>query len=108
MKTGYVFILLVSMAILFSGYLSAPEPVAADSSCYLQANTRYMYVIVYDADRRGNKGVVIWKGWIGERKQQLIESNSGRIRYHYALDENQPPSGDRGRLCENGKIIAVP
>lgn len=88
--------------------LTFPPSVKAVDTCYIEALSGDVYVIVYDEDRRGNKGYLLWKGWIRRGTPHRIDTNNGRIRYHHALSKNQPLSGDISRLCNRGGSIGVP
>ena len=78
---------------------------AEDSTCWLKAPAQDdIWVIVYETNRDGDRGKIIWEGKIvaGEKKQ--IKSASGRIRYDYAREEGQPYEGDLGRFCDGEDI----
>ena len=67
-------------------------------------------VIVWHADRSGNKGVKIWEGVLKKGETKPINTPDGNIRYAHRrnLADDQYFSGDKGRYCENGQEISVP
>jgi hypothetical protein len=108
MRTRVLLAILGLLASIFAVNLSSPPSAKSVETCFIKANTRDVYVIVYDEDRRGNKGYELWKGWIRQGTERRIDTDSGHIRYHYALSDTQPLSGDIGRLCNSGGSIGVP
>jgi hypothetical protein len=87
----------------------AAEDAKADADCYLKASID-VRVIVWHADRSGNKGVKIWEGVLKTGETKLINTPDGNIRYAHRrnLADDQYFSGDKGRYCENGQEISVP
>jgi hypothetical protein len=87
----------------------AAEAARADADCYLKASID-VRVIVWHADRSGNKGVKIWEGVLKKGETKLIHTPDGNIRYAHRrnLADDQYFSGDKGRYCENGQEISVP
>jgi hypothetical protein len=87
----------------------AAEDTKADADCYLKASLD-VRVIVWHADRSGNKGVRIWEGVLKKGERKLIRTPDGNIRYALwrNLDDDQYSSGDKNRYCENGQEISVP
>jgi hypothetical protein len=85
------------------------EDTKADADCYLKASID-VRVIVWHADRSGNKGVKIWEGVLKKGETKLIHTPDGNIRYAHRrnLADDQYFSGDKGRYCENGQEISVP
>ena len=108
MRTKVLIAILGLLAPILAVNLSSPLSAKSVDTCFIKANTRDVYVIVYDVDRSGNKGYELWKGWIRQGTERRIDTNTGQIRYYYALSDNQPLSGDIGRLCNRGGSISVP
>ena len=108
MRTKVLIAILGLLAPILAVNLSSPLSAKSVDTCFIKANTRDVYVIVYDVDRSGNKGYELWKGWIRQGAERRIDTNNGQIRYHYALSDNQPLSGDISRLCNSGGSIGVP
>ncbi len=103
-------ILLSVFVILIASLFPFVDAVADDKTCIIKADAGKVHLIVWDADDEGNKGYRIWRGLIKQGEQKRIESQHGQIRYASTtvIGENEPLSGDRGRWCQNGKIIGVP
>ncbi len=78
--------------------------------CYLVANTVDVGVEVWENDRLGNKGQLIWRGIIRQGQRQRIYSRFGRIRYasNIYMDRKWATSGDANRWCDSGGTIGVP
>ncbi len=87
----------------------AAEDTKADADCYLKASID-VRVIVWHADRSGNKGVKIWEGVIKKGERKLIRTPDGNIRYAHRINlaDDQYFSGDKSRWCENEEEIGVP
>ena len=85
------------------------EDTKADADCYLKASID-VRVIVWHADRGGNKGVKIWEGVIKKGERKLIRTPDGNIRYAHRINlaDDQYFSGDKSRWCENEEEIGVP
>jgi hypothetical protein len=91
------------------GEAKAAEDTKADADCYLKASVD-VRVIVWHADRSGNKGVKIWESVIKKGERKPIHTPDGNIRYAHRrnLADDQYFSGDKNRYCENGEEISVP
>jgi hypothetical protein len=91
------------------GEAKAAEDTKADADCYLKASVD-VRVIVWHADRSGNKGVKIWESVIKKGERKPIHTPDGNIRYAHRrnLADDQYFSGDKNRYCENGQEISVP
>jgi hypothetical protein len=93
--------------------LAVQSPLIAQESdyhCYLVANTVDVGVEVWENDRLGNKGQLIWRGIIRQGQKQKIYSRFGRIRYasNVYMDTKWATSGDVNRWCDSGSTIGVP
>ena len=95
---------------LFSVAVSPVQADVRDMYCYLQADSTDVRIEVWEEDRLGNKGQLIWRGIVRPGKRQRINSRTGNIRYASSVyvDKNEPLSGDDGRTCEEGMTIGVP
>jgi len=102
--------MIVSAAIVFSGILSAVESPAAEGTCYLQATNTDVFVKVFDLDRGGNMGHMIWEGRLNAHQSAKITTPHGRFRYYYNSqpDKDQASSGGINRWCNNNHSVLVP
>jgi hypothetical protein len=103
-------LLLVLLILFFSATISPLQADVRDLYCYLQATTTDTRVEVWELDRRGNKGQLIWRGIVRPGKRQRINSRTGNIRFASTIyvERNEPLSGDNSRSCEEGITIGVP
>jgi hypothetical protein len=107
-------IIKVSILVIFVMFISAiVSPLKADRRdlyCYLEATTVDVVVVVWQEDRQGNKGPLIWRGIVRQGKRQRINTRTGGIRYSSTtyIDTNSPLSGDTSRWCEEGSTVGVP
>ena len=102
--------LFVILTILISAIVSPLHADRIDMYCYLEAITVDVRVEVWEEDRRGNKGRLIWRGIVKKGTRQRINTRTGGIRYARTIyvDTNEPLGGDTSRWCEAGANIAVP
>jgi hypothetical protein len=104
----------VSIFVIFTILLSAiVSPLKADRRdlyCYLEATTVDVRVEVWEEDRQGNKGQLIWRGIVRQGTRQRINTRTGGIRYASStyIDTNNATSGDESRWCEEGSTVGVP
>ncbi len=100
----------VIFVILFSAIVSPLKADVRDLYCYLEATTVNAKVEVWENDRQGNKGPLIWRGIVKQGHRQRINTRFGRIRYSSTvnIDKNDALSGDQSRWCESGSTIGVP
>jgi len=99
--------LIFSIVVVFFLTLSS-QVIAEEFTCWFSAPAQNdIWVIVYQADKDGDRGDVIWEGKIaaGERKQ--IKCDSGQIRYDYARKKGQPYEGDLARMCDEDVDIQL-
>ena len=110
MKRIYQSLTILFFAIILTSMISATESSAQEGSCYLKALKTDVYVIVYDLNRNGEKGPMIWQGRINEGQEKSIMAPHGRFRYYYNAqpDVNQPMSGGNNRWCDNKRTVGVP
>lgn len=102
--------ILVIFVILISAIVSPLKADRRDLHCYLQAITVDVAVVVWEADRQGNKGPLLWQGIVRPGKRQRINTRTGGIRVSGTTDvgTNRPLSGDKSRWCEEGSTVGVP
>lgn len=99
----------VIFLILFSSIVSPLKADRRDLFCFLQATTVDVKVVVWEEDRQGNKGPLIWQGIVRQGKRQRINTRTGGIRLSSTIyiDTNDALSGDTSRWCEEGATVGV-
>ena len=99
----------IAIALILVVALILPAMASAeDNSCVIVCDRqRDVWVIIYDADRSGNRGEVLWKGKVEADQQVEIVSSEGRIRYDYTLEPNDPYEGDVSVGCFDKRKILV-
>ena len=110
MKTIYRIIPIAFLTVILAGVFAGQHAEAEEGSCYLKANTKDVYMIVFDLDRDGNKGQQIWQGRINQGESVKITTPHARFIYDYndQPDKDQPLSGGSDRWCNNLETILVP
>ena len=100
----------VIFVILISAIFSPVKADRRDLYCYLQAINTPKKVEVWEEDRGGNKGQLIWRGVVKPGNRQRINTRTGNIRYASTIyiDTNAPLSGDKSRTCKEGAAIGLP
>ena len=101
---------IIILAIIFTGMFSARDATAKPGSCYLKAKATDVYVKLFDLNRDGDMGSLIWQGRINQGQEVLVTVPHARFRYYYnaSPDVNQPMSGGLSRWCDSKKTVAVP
>ena len=102
--------LLVIFMVLASAFVSPLKADRIDRYCYLESSTVDVRVEVWEEDRRGNKGPLLWKGIVKQGQRKRINTRTGGIRLASTInvDKNDALSGDNSRWCENGSTIGLP
>lgn len=96
------------VSILVAGLILPVMASAEDNSCVIVGGRQNdVWVIIYDADRSGNRGEVLWRGKIEAGQQVEIVSSEGHIRYDYTLEPNDPYKGDVSVGCFDKRKILV-
>jgi hypothetical protein len=95
---------------LFSAIVSPANADRRDLFCYLEATTVDAKVVVWEEDRQGNKGPLIWQGIVKTGNRQRINTRTGGIRLSSStsIGTNHALSGDTSRWCEEGSTVGVP
>ena len=100
----------VEITVVLLSVLLLPSSVFSDEgTCYLKAVTE-VYVEVYDLDRQGNDGEMIWSGRLKDGEKVLIKAPHARFRYKYNSepDEKQALSVGPDKWCDGKNNVAVP
>ena len=101
------------LSVLTIGLASTPATplsvIAEEGTCYLEAVTD-VYVEVYDLDRDGNRGSMIWSGRLNDGEKALIKAPHARFRYKFNSepDQKQALSDGPDKWCDGNQNITVP
>ena len=100
-------------AVVFISVLIGVSPLQADVRdmyCYLEAGNVDVFVIVWEEDRQGNKGIKIWQGIVKQGKRVKISNRFGSIRYSSTVNVGSQDalSGDQSRWCIDDSKVGVP
>ena len=82
---------------------------ADEGSCYLVATTD-VYVEIYDLDRDGNDGDMLWSGRLNDGQKVRIKTPHARFRYKFNSepDKKQALSVGPDKWCDSNNDVAVP
>lgn len=96
--------------ILFSSVVSPVNADRRDLFCFLEASAVDVKVKVWEEDRRGNKGRLIWVGIVKQGQRQRINTRTGGVRFSSStyVGTKDALSGDNSRWCEEGSTVGVP
>lgn len=110
MKRTRRFVSIIFFAALIAGCSATPDVDSKKGACYLKAVHSDVYVKVFDLDRDGNMGPLIWQGRINQNETARIKTPHAYFRYYYNSepDVDQPLSGGNDRSCNNLETILVP
>jgi hypothetical protein len=110
MKRIYQSLKIFFFAIILTGMISGSQSSAEEGSCYLKSLNTDVFVIVYDLNRNGDMGSLLWQGRINKGQEVFIRAPHARFRYYYNAqpDVNQPMSGGNSRWCDNQRTVGVP
>jgi hypothetical protein len=109
MKNTCFFGLIAAVLAVGTG-LAAPQVVHSESgTCILKAISE-VYLEVYDLDRDGNHGPMIWSGRLKDGETVRIEAPHARLRYKYNAqpDQEQALSVGPDQWCESDNTVGVP
>ena len=109
MKRCVKLYIVTATTILISVLLLPSFVLSEEGTCYLEAVTE-VYVEVYDLDRQGNDGEMIWSGRLKDGEKVLIKAPNARFRYKYNSepDEKQALSVGPDKWCDSKNFVAVP
>ena len=110
MKESNRVLSIIFTVIVIIGLISAAKTSAQSGSCYIKTSYKDVYVVVYELDRNGNMGTMIWQDRINQGQEVLITVPHARFRYFYNNnpDINQPLSGGFNRWCDGRRTVGVP
>jgi hypothetical protein len=106
-KTSIPYLLILGV-ISFS-LLATSSALADEGTCYLEATTD-VYVEVYDLDREGNDGQMLWSGRLNDGDKVLLKAPHARFRYKYNSepDKKRALSVGPDKWCDGQNNVAVP
>ena len=104
------FVSIIFFAAVISGCSATPDVDSAKGACYLKAAHADVYVKVFDLDRHGNMGPLIWQGRINKDETARIKTPHAHFRYYYNSqpDVDQPLSGGLDKACDDLEVVFVP
>jgi len=112
-KLFEAFVVVVSLTLVW-GWMLPSAASAEGGTCYLKAD-RDVYLKVYNFDNVGNRGGILWQGWLNKGKIIMLNSPNGLFSYEYndQLDEDQPIDdqpfeSSEQRMCNGHETIGVP
>lgn len=102
---------LIFLAALIAG-CAATSNVAPkeDGACILKAAHHDVYLKVFEVDRDGNMGALIWQGRIHKGQTARVRTAHAYVRYFYnsAPDIDQPFRGGVDKACNDSDTVDVP
>ena len=110
MKRTRRFLSIIFFAALIAGCSATPDVDSEKGACYLKAVHSDVYVKVFDLDRDGNMGPLIWQGRINQNETARIKTPHAYFRYYYNSepDVDQPLSGGFDKDCDDLDVVVVP
>ena len=100
--------------IFLAGVIAAcavgPDVDTREGACRLKAAQSDVYLKVFDLDRNGNMGPLIWEGRINQGQTALINTSQAYFRYFYNSepDVDRPFSSGPDKACDDLDVVVVP
>ena len=109
MKKFQVPLLLTVITTSILALAAPPAALSEEGTCYLEAVTD-VYIEVYDLDREGNHGEMIWNGRIEAGDAVLLKAPHARFRYKYNSEPDQKQALTVGpdQWCNGENNVTVP
>jgi hypothetical protein len=104
------FFCLIAAVLAVGPGLAAPQLSHSKSgTCILKAISE-VYLEVYDLDRDGNHGPMIWNGRLKDGETVRIEAPHAKFRYKYNAqpDQKQALSVGPDQWCDSDNTVGVP
>jgi len=110
MKRIHRLVPIIFFAVVISGCSTTADVDSDEGACYLKATHSDVYVKVFDLDRDGNMGPLIWQGRINQGETARIKTPHAHFRYYYNSepDVDQPLSGGLDKACDDLEVVFVP
>ena len=104
----FVFIIFFTAAI--TACSATPDVDSDKGACYLKATDGEIYVKVFDLDRDGNMGALIFQGRINQSMGARIKTSHAQFRYYYNAEPHvdRPLSTGPDQACDDLDVIFVP
>jgi hypothetical protein len=101
---------IIIFAAWLSGCSSTPDVDSDKGACYLKAAHNEVYVKVFNLDRDGNMGPVVFQGIINQRQGTLIKTAHAQFRFYYNSDPlvDRPLSSGPDQACDDHDVVVVP
>ncbi|MGD8963744.1 MAG: hypothetical protein PVF29_12030 [Desulfobacterales bacterium] len=101
---------LLFMVVLVAGCAATSDGGPAEGACYLKATHGDVYLRVFDVDRNGNMGALVWQGRINQDQTTRIQTTHAYFRYFYNSepDVEQPFRSGADKVCDDLATVDVP
>ena len=98
------------LAVLIAGCAATSNVAPKDGACILKAAHHDVYLKVFEVDRDGNMGPLIWQGRINQGQTARIKTTHAFFRYFYNAepDVDQPFRSGGDKACDDLDIVSVP
>jgi hypothetical protein len=109
MKKAIMYCQLAAAFALTSGLAMPPVVHSEAGTCTIKALSE-VYLEVYDLDRDGNHGPMIWSGRLKDGETARIEAPHARFRYKYnpQPDQKQALTVGPDQWCDSDHTVGVP
>ena len=110
MKRIHRFVPIIFLAAIIAGCSSTPDADSDEGACYLKAARGEVYVKVFDLDRDGNMGALLFQGKIDPQTGTRIKTAHAQFRYYYNPDPNvdRPLSSGPDLACDDHDVVRIP
>jgi len=101
---------IIFLAAWLAGCSSTPDVDSDKGACYLKAAHNEVYVKVFNLDRDGNMGPIVFQGIINQRENTLIKTAHARFRFYYNPDPlvHRPLSSGQDQACDDHDVVIIP
>ena len=110
MKNMARFASIIFFAAVITACSATPDVDSDKDACYLKAADGEIYVKVFDLDRDGNMGSLIFQGKINQSMGARIKTSHAQFRYYYNVEPyvDRPLSTGPDQACDDLDVIFVP
>ena len=98
------------MVVLVAGCAATSDGGPKEGACYLKATEGDVYLKVFDVDRNGNMGALVWQGRINQDQTARIQTTHAYFRYFYNSEPevDQPFRSGADKACDDLDTVDVP